>query len=31
MYDTFSGAQPGVQMFEKILGFRAYRAKCSLQ
>ncbi|GAB3422311.1 hypothetical protein NX774_09175 [Massilia agilis] len=31
MYDTFFGAQPGMQTFKKILGFRPYRAKYSLQ
>jgi hypothetical protein len=31
MYDTFYGAQPGLQTFKKILGFRPYRAKYSLQ
>lgn len=31
MYDTFFGAQPGMQMFKKNLGFRPYRAKYSLQ
>lgn len=31
MYDTFFGAQPGMQSFKKILGFRPYRAKYSLQ
>ena len=31
MYDTFSGTQPGVPMFKKILRFRVNRVKCSLQ
>jgi hypothetical protein len=31
MYDTFFGAQPGMQLFKKILGFQPYRAKYSLQ
>jgi hypothetical protein len=31
MYDTFFGAHPGMQSFKKILGFRPYRAKYSLQ
>lgn len=31
MYDTFFGAQPGMQTFKKILGFRPYRAKYKLQ
>jgi hypothetical protein len=31
MYDTFFGAQPGMQTFKKILGFRPYRAKYTLQ
>jgi hypothetical protein len=31
MYDTFFGAQPGMQQFKKILGFKPYRAKYSLQ
>ncbi|GAB3465647.1 hypothetical protein GCM10027321_30970 [Massilia terrae] len=31
MYDTFFGAHPGMQTFKKILGFRPYRAKYSLQ
>ncbi|MBD8531145.1 MULTISPECIES: hypothetical protein [unclassified Massilia] len=31
MYDTFFGAQPGLQTFKKILGFRPYRAKYALQ
>ena len=31
MYDTFFGAQPGLQTFKKILGFKPYRAKYSLQ
>jgi hypothetical protein len=31
MYDTFFGAQPGMQTFKKILGFRPYRAKYALQ
>jgi hypothetical protein len=30
MYDTFFGANPGMQTFKKILGFRPYRAKYSL-
>jgi hypothetical protein len=31
MYDTYFGAHPGMQSFKKILGFRPYRAKYSLQ
>ena len=31
MYDTFFGAQPGLQTFKKIVGFRPYRAKYSLK
>jgi hypothetical protein len=31
MYDTFFGAQPGMQTFKTILGFRPYRAKYTLQ
>jgi hypothetical protein len=31
MYDTFFGAQPGMQLFKKMLGFKPYRAKYSLQ
>jgi hypothetical protein len=31
MYDTFFGAQPGMQAFKKIVGFRPYRARYSLQ
>lgn len=31
MYDTFFGAQPGMQAFKKILGFRPYRARYALQ
>lgn len=31
MYDTFFGAQPGLQQFKTMLGFRPYRAKYSLQ
>jgi hypothetical protein len=31
MYDTFFGAQPGMRTFKKILGFRPYRAKYTLQ
>jgi hypothetical protein len=31
MYDTYFGAQPGMQTFKKILGFRPYRAKYALQ
>ena len=31
MYDTFFGAHPGMRTFKKILGFRPYRAKYSLQ
>lgn len=31
MYDTFFGAQPGLQQFKRILGFEPYRAKYSLQ
>ena len=31
MYDTFFGAQPGLQTFKKIVGFKPYRAKYSLQ
>jgi hypothetical protein len=30
MYDTFFGAQPGMQTFKKILGFRPYRARYTL-
>ena len=31
MYDTFFGAQPGLQQFKRVLGFVPYRAKYSLQ
>jgi hypothetical protein len=31
MYDTFFGAQPGMQSFKKILGFRPYRARYALR
>jgi hypothetical protein len=31
MYDTFFGAQPGMQSFKKILGFRPYRVRYALQ
>lgn len=31
MYDTFFGAQPGLQQFKRILGFEPYHAKYSLQ
>jgi hypothetical protein len=31
MYDTFFGAQPGMQTFKKILGFRPYRVRYALQ
>ena len=31
MYDTFFGAQPGLQQFKRVLGFEPYRAKYSLQ
>ncbi|MGZ5178458.1 MAG: hypothetical protein ACXWCW_30400 [Burkholderiales bacterium] len=31
MYDTFFGAQPGLQQFKRCLGFEPYRAKYSLQ
>ncbi len=31
MYDTYFGAQRGLQQFKTILGFRPYRAKYSLQ
>jgi hypothetical protein len=31
MYDTFFGAQPGLQQFKRILGFQPYRAKYTLQ
>ena len=31
MYDTFFGAQPGLQTFKRIVGFRPYRAKYSLK
>jgi hypothetical protein len=31
MYDTFFGAQPGLQQFKRIVGFEPYRAKYSLQ
>jgi hypothetical protein len=30
MYDTFFGAQPGLQQFKRILGFTPYHAKYSL-
>jgi hypothetical protein len=30
MYDTFFGAQPGLQQFKRILGFEPYRVKYSL-
>ncbi|WP_296944864.1 hypothetical protein [uncultured Massilia sp.] len=31
MYDTFFGAQPGLQHFKRILGFEPYHVKYSLQ
>jgi hypothetical protein len=31
MYDTFFGAQPGLQQFKRVLGFQPYRVKYSLQ
>lgn len=31
MYDTFFGAQPGLQQFKRMLGFEPYRARYSLQ
>jgi hypothetical protein len=31
MYDTFFGAQPGLQQFKRILGYQPYRVKYSLQ
>jgi hypothetical protein len=31
MYDTFFGAQPGMQTFKTILGFRPYRVRYMLQ
>lgn len=31
MYDTFFGAQPGLQQFKRALGFEPYRARYSLQ
>ncbi|MES2150739.1 MAG: hypothetical protein V4508_13225 [Pseudomonadota bacterium] len=31
MYDTFFGAQPGLQAFKRMLGFQPYRAHYSLQ
>jgi hypothetical protein len=31
MYDTFFGAQPGLQQFKRILGFQPYRVKYTLQ
>jgi hypothetical protein len=31
MYDTFFGAQPGLQHFKRIVGFEPYRVKYSLQ
>lgn len=31
MYDTFFGAQSGLQQFKRVLGFEPYRAKYSLQ
>jgi hypothetical protein len=31
MYDTFFGAQPGMQQFKRILGFEPYHAKYTLQ
>lgn len=30
MYDTFFGAQPGLQQFKRVLGFRPYRARYEL-
>jgi len=31
MYDTFFGAQPGLQQFKRIVGFQPYHARYSLQ
>jgi hypothetical protein len=31
MYDTFFGAQPGLQQFKRIVGFQPFRVKYSLQ
>jgi hypothetical protein len=31
MYDTFFGAQPGLQQFKRVLGYQPYRVKYSLQ
>lgn len=31
MYDTFFGAQPGLQLFKSILGFKPYYAKYSIK
>lgn len=31
MYDTFFGARPGLKQFKKIVGFKPYRAKYSIQ
>jgi hypothetical protein len=31
MYDTFFGALPGLRLFKKMLGFRPYRVKYTLQ
>jgi hypothetical protein len=31
MYDTFFGAQSGLQSFKRIVGFEPYRVKYSLQ
>ena len=31
MYDTFFGAQPGLQQFKRIVGFEPYRARYTLQ
>ncbi len=31
MYDTFFGAQPGLQQFKRILGYQPFRVKYSLQ
>jgi hypothetical protein len=31
MYDTFFGAQSGLQQFKRVLGFQPYRVKYTLQ
>ena len=31
MYDTYFGANPGLQTFKKMIGFEPYRVKYSLQ